>query len=139
MNYLVYETAEPVFGRIMATGSALRERDARMQALGSLAVLCGVEADEDLHRVVMGDDGPEVVGRPAMPAFAPTLISADGVDAAVLDLGGVEIERLTINGVPATVSGGLVRLTADVATIYEVKVAAWPYLDQTVQIEAVAP
>lgn len=139
MNYLVYETSEHVFGRIMATGSALRERDARMQALGSLAVLCGVEADEDLHRVVMGDDGPEVVGRPAMPAFAPTLISADGVDAAVLDLGGVEIERLTINGVPATVSGGLVRLTADVATVYEVKVAAWPYLDQTVQIEAVAP
>lgn len=139
MNYLVYETAEATFGRITATGSALRERDARMQAFGAREVLCGVQADEDLHRVVMGPDGPEVVARPAMPAFSATSIRADGIDAAVLDLGGVEIERLTINGVPAAVSGGLARLTADVATVYEVKVVAWPYLDQTVQIEAVAP
>lgn len=139
MNYLVYETSAPAFGRIVATGSALRERDANMQALGSLAVLWGVEADEDLHRVVMGADGPEVAARPVMPAFTQTVIRADGIDAAALDLGDVEIERLTINGSPVVVSGSGVALTADVATAYEVKVVAWPFRDQTAYIEAVAP
>lgn len=136
MMYVVYDTTT---GRIVATGSALRQEDAQIQAGGGRSVLCNVEADEDLHCVDVSADPACLDLRPVMPEFSKTTIRADGTDKAVLGLGLVQIERLLISGVAQAVTGSVVSLTADVPATYDVTVKAYPYRDQTVQITAVAP
>lgn len=131
ITFAVFDAAS---GRIESIGGATSLEGARLQGrrAGQDVVLLAGRVSSRTHYV--REDA--IVPRPLNPGFDRTCITADGADAARLDIGRPFTAR--IDGTSHEVTDGVLEITSPMPATYTVQVSAFPYQDYEVEIVACA-